>query len=163
MREPDPSGSCDFKLIPAYSTTFTVRRRAAFTPATAHSSPPVLQLCPPRRCHRSCYVRLDPIDTVRFHCILIAQCTTRAGEVWVGSFSLKLEPWTDRSTFQTQVQEFEEFFTPMPGPARAKWHGNDTLFIIFFGINDMVSHIRLNGPQREADQQGRLNVRIVKQ
>lgn len=42
-------------------------------------------------------------------------------------------------TFQTQVQEFEDLFTPMPGPSRANWHSNDTLFVVFFGINDMVS------------------------
>jgi len=45
----------------------------------------------------------------------------------------------EASTLQTQVGEFEDMFTPMPGPPRANWHGNDTLFIIFFGINDMVS------------------------
>ena len=42
------------------------------------------------------------------------------------------------STFHTQVQEFEEMFTPLPGPPQVNWHSNDSLFVVFFGINDMV-------------------------
>jgi len=59
-------------------------------------------------------------------------------------------------TFQTQVQEFEDLFTPMPGPSRANWHSNDTLFVVFFGINDMVSLMLLT--RICANWQGRMNV-----
>ncbi|KAK4688514.1 hypothetical protein P7C73_g1594, partial [Tremellales sp. Uapishka_1] len=44
---------------------------------------------------------------------------------------------TRHRTFQTQVQDFEDLFTPSPGPDRVNWHANDTLFVVFFGINDM--------------------------
>ncbi|ORY35921.1 hypothetical protein BCR39DRAFT_513085 [Naematelia encephala] len=40
-------------------------------------------------------------------------------------------------TYTTQLQEFEDLFTPLPGPPRVNWHDNDTLFVVFFGINDM--------------------------
>lgn len=38
----------------------------------------------------------------------------------------------------TQVEEFEDLFTPLPGPTKVDWHGDDSLFVVFFGINDMV-------------------------
>jgi hypothetical protein len=44
------------------------------------------------------------------------------------------------STFETQVDDFEDLFTPMPGPWMVDWHANDSLFVVFFGINDMVRH-----------------------
>ena len=43
-------------------------------------------------------------------------------------------------SFQTQVEEFRDLFTPLPGPPRVDWHANDSLFISFFGINDMVRY-----------------------
>ncbi|WRT70452.1 uncharacterized protein IL334_007450 [Kwoniella shivajii] len=39
-------------------------------------------------------------------------------------------------TYETQINDFEDLFTPLPGPWQVDWHSNDTLFIIFFGIND---------------------------
>jgi hypothetical protein len=44
-------------------------------------------------------------------------------------------------TFGKQVDEFQELFTPMPGPRIVDWHSNDTLFLAFFGINDMVRNV----------------------
>ena len=58
------------------------------------------------------------------------------------------------STFHTQVDDFEELFTPSPGRSKVNWHSDDSLFVVFFGINDMgrmnVScwH-RSTDPQRE--------------
>ncbi|ORX41223.1 hypothetical protein BD324DRAFT_613692 [Kockovaella imperatae] len=40
-------------------------------------------------------------------------------------------------TLQTQLDEFGELFTPLPGPAKVNWHSDDSLFVVFFGINDM--------------------------
>ena len=42
-------------------------------------------------------------------------------------------------TLVTQIEEFEDLFGPMPGPPRVNWHAHDSLFIVFSGINDMVS------------------------
>ncbi|WVQ63123.1 uncharacterized protein L199_001274 [Kwoniella botswanensis] len=39
-------------------------------------------------------------------------------------------------TFETQINDFEDLFTPLPGPRQVDWHSNDTLFIVVFGIND---------------------------
>ncbi|WVW81024.1 hypothetical protein I302_103015 [Kwoniella bestiolae CBS 10118] len=39
-------------------------------------------------------------------------------------------------TFETQINDFEDLFTPLPGPTQVNWHSNDTLFIVVFGIND---------------------------
>ncbi|OCF41265.1 hypothetical protein I317_04923 [Kwoniella heveanensis CBS 569] len=40
-------------------------------------------------------------------------------------------------TYETQINDFEELFTPAPGPRNVNWQSNDTLFVVFFGINDM--------------------------
>ncbi|WVQ95764.1 hypothetical protein IAU59_002863 [Kwoniella sp. CBS 9459] len=40
-------------------------------------------------------------------------------------------------TYETQINDFEELFTPSPGPKNVNWQSNDTLFVVFFGINDM--------------------------
>ncbi|EIW69717.1 hypothetical protein TREMEDRAFT_61476 [Tremella mesenterica DSM 1558] len=45
-----------------------------------------------------------------------------------------VEKW---GSFDTQVEEFRELFTPMPGPAVADWHSDDSLFLAMFGINDL--------------------------
>ncbi|WWC92119.1 uncharacterized protein L201_007073 [Kwoniella dendrophila CBS 6074] len=39
-------------------------------------------------------------------------------------------------TFETQINDFQDLFTPMPGPWQVQWQSNDTLFIVVFGIND---------------------------
>ncbi|WWC72415.1 uncharacterized protein I206_106377 [Kwoniella pini CBS 10737] len=39
-------------------------------------------------------------------------------------------------TFETQINDFQDLFTPLPGPNQVNWNSNDTLFIIVFGIND---------------------------
>ncbi|WVF68086.1 hypothetical protein IAT40_002849 [Kwoniella sp. CBS 6097] len=40
-------------------------------------------------------------------------------------------------TYETQIDDFESLFTPSPGPSNVNWQSNDTLFVVFFGINDM--------------------------
>ncbi|WVR08390.1 hypothetical protein IAU60_005445 [Kwoniella sp. DSM 27419] len=40
-------------------------------------------------------------------------------------------------TFETQIKDFEDLFTPAPGPKHVNWNANDSLFVVFFGINDM--------------------------
>ena len=40
-------------------------------------------------------------------------------------------------TLQDQLDDFQDFFTPMPGPESVNWHSNSSLFLMFFGINDI--------------------------
>ncbi|KAK4686903.1 hypothetical protein P7C73_g3218, partial [Tremellales sp. Uapishka_1] len=42
---------------------------------------------------------------------------------------------------EDQVDDFEDLFTPMPGPSSVDWHGSDTVFFVFFGINDIREEI----------------------
>jgi len=46
-------------------------------------------------------------------------------------------------TLSDQVKDFEDLFTPMPGPRNVDWHSNDTLFILAFGVNDLRNIARL--------------------
>lgn len=45
----------------------------------------------------------------------------------------------ESGSFDDQVAEFKALFTPMPGPKAVNWHGENTLFVVLLGINDVVS------------------------
>ncbi|RXK39836.1 hypothetical protein M231_02891 [Tremella mesenterica] len=71
---------------------------------------------------------------------------------WSVSTVEKLPPGVEKwGSFDTQVEEFRELFTPMPGPAVADWHSDDSLFLAMFGINDLQ--------QMDRHGIGRLNLR----
>lgn len=57
--------------------------------------------------------------------------------------------WACR-TFDTQIDDFRDLFTPMPGQWNVDWHSNDTLFIISLGVNDMVGDPSLSSFFRSA-------------
>ena len=44
----------------------------------------------------------------------------------------------DWGTYEDQLQDFEDFFCPAPGPDSVNWHPDHTIFMVFMGINDLA-------------------------